>query len=208
MVDSSKPRTIRQGHKLMTARSNSHLTNVGGPHSFWPEGKCCAASISVLFSDGLDALAASPDLAERNKSFSVWKYGSARGVERLCRTFENRKLAASWFVPATLIQTHQTLLRDISAIGHDFASHGLTIERYDLFSPQQSLDRVRQSKSLLETCLGQEIDPGRQCRGVRDARHCGDRSGASLQHHDERLAHLPCGWSNPCVQSVLGIYVP
>ncbi len=141
----------------MTARSNSHLTNVGGPHSFWPEGKCCAASISVLFSDGLDALAASPDLAERNKSFSVWKYGSARGVERLCRTFENRKLAASWFVPATLIQTHQTLLRDISAIGHDFASHGLTIERYDLFSPQQSLDRVRQSKSLLETCLGQEI---------------------------------------------------
>ncbi|MFK4822837.1 polysaccharide deacetylase family protein [Ochrobactrum quorumnocens] len=141
----------------MSVQSQSHLTQTIGSQSFWPEGKGCAASISILFSDGLDALATAPDLADRNKSFSVWKYGAARGVERLCRTFEDKKLATSWFVPATLTETHEALLRDIRASGHDFASHGLTIERYDLLSPQVTLDRIRQSKTLLETCLNQEI---------------------------------------------------
>jgi peptidoglycan/xylan/chitin deacetylase (PgdA/CDA1 family) len=157
MVDRSKPRTNRPGEKLMSGQSPFQPVQLGGSQSFWPEGKSSAACISVLFSDGLDALAAAPDLADRHKSFSVWKYGAARGVERLCRIFEDKKLSTSWFVPAMLTQTHASLLCDIHASGHDFASHGLTIERYDLFSPQIALDRIRQSKSQLEACLNQEI---------------------------------------------------
>lgn len=64
----------------------------------WPEGKRCAMLISALFDDGMDAVAAAPDLLQRSKSFSVWKYGATRGVERLCRTFASFDIAASWFV--------------------------------------------------------------------------------------------------------------
>ena len=34
------------------------------------------------------------------------------------------------------------------------------------------------------------------------------RSGPALQHHHERLAHLPGGRPDPRLQSVLGIHVP
>jgi hypothetical protein len=68
--------------------------------------------VSVIFDDGLDAITEAPDLAHRSKSLSVWQYGAARGVERLCNTFAAFSVATSWFVPGVVGDKKDRGLRD------------------------------------------------------------------------------------------------
>lgn len=120
----------------------------------WPEGKRCAVLVSVLFDDGMDAVATAPDLLERSKSFSVWKYGAARGVERLCRTFASSEIATSWFVPGQVAEEHAALLTDVAATGHDLESHGWAFERHDRLPAAQALELLKRSRDVLARLSG------------------------------------------------------
>jgi peptidoglycan/xylan/chitin deacetylase (PgdA/CDA1 family) len=120
----------------------------------WPKGKRAAAIITVLFDDGLDAVAKAPDLAERAKSHSVWLYGARRGVERLCRLFEDASLRTSWFVPGQVAETHGALLRAVSDAGHELESHGWTFERHDALPRAESLALLERSRQALEDVSG------------------------------------------------------
>lgn len=124
------------------------------PTTMWPEGKRCAVLISVLFDDGMDAAAAAPDLLQRSKSFSVWKYGATRGVERLCRTFASFDIAASWFTPGQVGEEHPGLLKAVAGAGHDLESHGWAFERHDSMPASQSLDLVKRSRETLGQLSG------------------------------------------------------
>src|SRR3569833_1086832 len=116
----------------------------------WPEGKRAAAVISVIFDDGMDAVAKAPDLAERAKSHSVWLYGARRGVERLCRTFEDADVRTSWFVPGLVAETHGALLRAVVAAGHELESHGWAFERHDTLSRANALVLLERSRRALD----------------------------------------------------------
>ncbi len=116
----------------------------------WPAGKRAAAIISVIFDDGMDAVAKAPDLAERAKSHSVWLYGARRGVERLCRTFDDAGIRASWFVPGQVAETHGALLRAVVAAGHELESHGWAFERYDCLSRADAAALLARSRQALE----------------------------------------------------------
>jgi peptidoglycan-N-acetylglucosamine deacetylase len=121
-----------------------------GPGIVWPAGKRAAAIISVIFDDGMDAVAKAPDLAERAKSHSVWLYGARRGVERLCRTFEDTSIRTSWFVPGLVAETHGALLRAVAAAGHELESHGWGFERHDALLHADSLALLERSRRALE----------------------------------------------------------
>lgn len=116
----------------------------------WPAGKRAAAIISVIFDDGMDAVAKAPDLAERAKSHSVWLYGARRGVERLCRTFEDTRIRTSWFVPGLVAETHGALLRAVADAGHELESHGWGFECYDQLLRADSLALLERSRQALE----------------------------------------------------------
>jgi peptidoglycan/xylan/chitin deacetylase (PgdA/CDA1 family) len=116
----------------------------------WPQGKRAAAVISVIFDDGMDAVAKAPDLAGRAKSHSVWLYGARRGVERLCRTFEDTGIRTSWFVPGQVAETHGALLRAVADAGHELESHGWAFERYDALSRADSAALLERSRQALE----------------------------------------------------------
>ncbi|OCP18748.1 MULTISPECIES: polysaccharide deacetylase family protein [unclassified Ensifer] len=120
----------------------------------WPEGKRCAVLVSVLFDDGLDAVAVAPDLLQRNKSFSVWKYGAARGVERLCRTFASSGITASWFVPGQVAEEHAGLLKTVAGVGHDLESHGWAFERHDGIPAVQSVELLKRSREAIGQLSG------------------------------------------------------
>lgn len=115
----------------------------------WPNGKRCAAIISVIFDDGLDAIEQAPDLASRSKSLSVWKYGATRGVERLCNAFSAFDVSASWFVPGVLAAKHEGLLRDVVSRGHELESHGWAFERHDTLAAEVSAELLRRSRDAL-----------------------------------------------------------
>lgn len=125
-------------------------------YGLWPEGKTSAAMISVIFDDGMDAVAQEPDLLQRSKSFSVWKYGAARGVERLCRAFDAESLRTSWFVPGSVAEQHRELVAAVAGAGHDIESHGWSFERYDALPNNDVLERLKRSRAVLAGVSGRE----------------------------------------------------
>jgi peptidoglycan/xylan/chitin deacetylase (PgdA/CDA1 family) len=122
----------------------------------WPEGKACAVVISVLFDDGLDAIARAPDLRNRNKSFSVWQYGATRGVERLLTAFAEAEVATTWFVPGSVAAKHADRIRDVASSGHDIESHGWAFERYESLSASDALEPLKKSRDMLSALAGRE----------------------------------------------------
>lgn len=127
------------------------------PRVPWSQGKKCAVSVSVLFDDGMDAATHEPDLLNRTKSFSVWKYGAARGVERLCRAFADQDVRASWFVPGSVAGTHSGLIEAVAGAGHDIESHGWAFERHDALSSAESLGFLKKSRDLLSQISGRDV---------------------------------------------------
>ncbi|WP_439626995.1 polysaccharide deacetylase family protein [Shinella sp.] len=169
----------------------------------WPEGKRCAVVVSAVFDDGMDAVACAPDLLQRSKSFSVWKYGAARGVERLCRAFASSGIAASWFVPGTVAGQHADLLKMVADAGHDLESHGWAFERHDKLSASQSADLLKRSRDALEQLSGKRtsgfrLPAGNWPRGFdRLLLEAGYEWSASLNGddvpylHPSRLVEIP-----------------
>src|SRR5579863_6742075 len=102
----------------------------------------------------MDAVARAPDLITRNKSHSVWLYGANRGVERLCRTFEEAKIRTTWFVPGLVAEKHRALIRGVAAAGHDVESHGWAFERHDELPRASSLELLQRSRQTLEAVAG------------------------------------------------------
>lgn len=123
----------------------------------WPQGKRCAVAVTVLFDDGLDAIAVAPDLVRRVKSYSVWRYGAMRGVERLCRLFEDRAVRTSWFVPGELAAPHAERIADVARAGHEIACHGYGFSPHDAMGAEESLVLLRQARSALSAASGQAI---------------------------------------------------
>ena len=123
----------------------------------WPTGKRAAAIVSVIFDDGMDAVARAPDLANRNKSHSVWLYGANRGVERLCRAFEDAKLRTTWFVPGLVAEKHRALMGAVTAAGHDLESHGWAFERHDKLPRESSLASLKRSREAIEAISGKRV---------------------------------------------------
>ncbi|ENN85488.1 hypothetical protein RHSP_07574 [Rhizobium freirei PRF 81] len=123
----------------------------------WPQGKKCAAIVSVIFADGRDAIAQAPDLRGRNKSFSVWQYGAMRGVERLCNAFADAGVSASWFVPGAVAEKHAPLLRDVVSARHDLDSHGWDFERYDAVQAPEAIELLKRSRETLNAIASNEV---------------------------------------------------
>jgi len=125
--------------------------------TYWPDGKRCAVLISVLFSDGRDAVALAPDLPQRSKSFSVWQYGALRGVDRLLQTFADLHIPASWFVPGLVAQQHPQLIRTIAGNDQHLAGLGWDFEAYTILDQATSQALLTKSKATLEDVSGQAI---------------------------------------------------
>jgi peptidoglycan/xylan/chitin deacetylase (PgdA/CDA1 family) len=120
----------------------------------WPKSYRCAFVLTVLFDDGLDAVAKEPSLLHRNKSFSTWKYGATRGVERLCEAFAEADIKSTWFVPGLVALNHARLLRSVAAANHALESHGWNFERHDELSPENSTALLGRSREVLEEISG------------------------------------------------------
>jgi peptidoglycan/xylan/chitin deacetylase (PgdA/CDA1 family) len=124
---------------------------------FWPQGKRCAAIVSVIFDDGLDAIAQAPDLRGRSKSYSVWQYGATRGVERLCNAFAAAGMSTSWFVPGLVAERHERLLRDVVSAHHELESRGWVFERYDGMPATAAVELLQRSRETLSSIASNDV---------------------------------------------------
>ncbi len=161
----------------------------------WPQGKRCAVAVTVLFDDGMDAVARAPDLAGRAKSFSVWEYGAARGVERLGSLFTDLGVKTTWFVPGAVAQKHRDLVAEVARAGHEIAARGVDFEDFSALDAAAQKETLLRSTDILAEIAGRHPTDFRLPRGWwprrfdRTLKEAGFDWSASLNGDDAPYLH-------------------
>lgn len=121
----------------------------------WPHGKRMAVVVTVDFLDAHAITTQEPRMAGREKSLSVWQYGARRGVDRLLQTFDDFKLAASWFVPGRVALDHRALVQRIHAAGHEIGNASFGCEDFDQLTLAQQRDSLLAAQAALHEATGE-----------------------------------------------------
>ncbi|MFJ2709275.1 polysaccharide deacetylase [Pseudomonas sp. NPDC087346] len=129
--------------------------------SLWPSGKRCAVVLTVDYNDVHGILTQAPEVAGRDKSLSVWRYGTQRGVERLLGLFAELGVRSSWFVPGIVAEENPQHIAAIQAGGHEIACAGYRHQDYD------QLDLAAQSADVGKGCAALQALTGQRPSGFR-----------------------------------------
>lgn len=125
------------------------------PEFVWPENKRCAVAVTVLFDDGLDAVARNAELEGREKSRSIWDYGARRGVDRLLDLFEEFSLRSTWFIPGAVVAKHRVAASDIANSGHEIAGRGVDFEDFAILDRSAQRDALNRTSAILADLTGE-----------------------------------------------------
>ncbi|WP_059004391.1 polysaccharide deacetylase family protein [Bittarella massiliensis (ex Durand et al. 2017)] len=127
----------------------------------WPQGKRCAALITVNLDAEYFWLQLDPAAKEMPKTLSMGQYGMLRGVDRLLDVLARYQIKATFFCPGKVAEEYPDKLRQIAAAGHEIGCHGYEHENLSLFSAQEQRRRLARAVAAIEAVSG------RPCRGFR-----------------------------------------
>lgn len=125
------------------------------PNQVWPNGKRCAVLLTVDYNDIHGILTQAPEVAGRDKTLSVWRYGTQRGVERLLRLFRELGVTSSWFVPGIVAEENPQHIAAIQAGGHEIACAGYRHQDYDHLDLAAQTAEVAKGIAALQTLTGE-----------------------------------------------------
>ncbi|NWA25025.1 polysaccharide deacetylase [Pseudomonas gingeri] len=142
----------------------------------WPAPYRCAVVITVDYNDIHGILTQAPEVAGRDKSLSVWRYGSQRGVERLLGLFEELGIRSSWCIPGIVAEEQPAHIRAIQAGGHEIACAGYRHQNYDHLPLEEQKAALAQGCQALATLTGERprgfrIPAGNWLPGFTEALH-------------------------------------
>ncbi|MHC8394945.1 polysaccharide deacetylase family protein [Pseudomonas sp. LB3P93] len=127
----------------------------------WPKGYRCAVVLTVDYNDIHGILTQAPEVAGRDKTLSVWRYGTQRGVDRLLDLFAELGVKSSWCIPGIVAEENPEHIRAIQAGGHEIACAGYRHQNYDL------LDLAEQSAEIAKGCEALTALTGQRPTGFR-----------------------------------------
>ena len=127
----------------------------------WPQGKRCAALITVNLDAEYFWLQLDPAAKEMPKTLSMGQYGMLRGVDRLLDVLARYQIKATFFCPGKVAEEYPDKLRQIAAAGHEIGCHGYEHENLSLFSAQEQRRRLARAVAAIEAVSGHP------CRGFR-----------------------------------------
>lgn len=120
----------------------------------WPDGREHAVLITVNYEDIEYLLAQDPEGHHRQKSQSVFQYGSHRGVHALLDAFAAERINTTWFMPGRLATNQSSLLAEIHAAGHELAVSGYAYEQLDTLSQREQSEVLRRSRDAIAEITG------------------------------------------------------
>lgn len=88
------------------------------------------------------------------------EYVLNQGMPRLLDLYERYGVKATFFYTGHIAQLCPKLVKMAYERGHEVGSHGLTHEvnqAFDVLTPEQQLNHLRQSKKILEDIIGDEV---------------------------------------------------
>lgn len=161
----------------------------------WPNGYRCAVVLTVDYNDIHGILTQAPEVAGRDKTLSVWRYGTQRGVERLLRLFEERGVSSSWCIPGIVAEENPQHIQAIQAGGHEIACAGYRHQNYDNLTLAEQSAEIAKGCAALSALTGQRptgfrIPAGNGAPGFIEAlREHGIRWDSSWRGDDLPFAH-------------------
>lgn len=140
----------------------------------WPRGKRCAVAVTVDFNDIHGIMSQVPAVAGREKTLSVWRYGTLRGIDRLLALLAAKKVPASWCVPGVVAQEHPERIRQIRHGGHELAGRGYRFASFDALTLAQQVESVRRGNAIIANITGSaprgfRLPAGNWAAGLPDA---------------------------------------
>ena len=120
----------------------------------WPKGYRCAVVLTVDYNDIHGILTQAPEVAGRDKTLSVWRYGTQRGVERLLDLFAELGVRSSWCVPGIVAEENPQHLQSIQAGGHEIACAGYRHQNYDALSLAEQSAEIAKGCDALQALTG------------------------------------------------------
>ncbi|MGF6208553.1 polysaccharide deacetylase family protein [Pseudomonas frederiksbergensis] len=161
----------------------------------WPNGHRCAVVLTVDYNDIHGILTQAPEVAGRDKTLSVWRYGSQRGVDRLLGLFAELGVKSSWCIPGIVADENPGHIKAILAGGHEIACAGYRHQHYDnLTLAEQSAEIAKGCQALAALTgvrpTGFRIPAGNGAPGFIEAlRDQGIRWSSSWRGDDLPFAH-------------------
>lgn len=178
----------------------------------WPQGKSCAAMITVNLNAELFWLQIDPTCKNMPKTLSLGQYGMTRGVDRILRILRERDLRATFFVPGWVAENYSDKVNEIKAQGHEIAALGYHHEHMALLSASEQDEAMRKSISAIQKVCGVTPKGFRSPEGeltldtLRIAKKNGMLYSSNLCDDDrpyykelgngETLLEIPIHWAN------------
>ena len=88
------------------------------------------------------------------------EYVLNQGMPRLLDLYDRYGVKATFFYTGHIARLFPEVVRMAHERGHEVGSHGLTHEvsqAFDVLTPEQQLEHLRQSKQILEDIIGEEV---------------------------------------------------
>lgn len=88
------------------------------------------------------------------------EYVLSQGMPRLLDLYDQYGVKATFFYTGHIARLFPEVVKMAHERGHEVGSHGLTHEvsqAFDVLTPEQQLDHLRQSKQILEDIIGDEV---------------------------------------------------
>lgn len=161
----------------------------------WPDGYRCAVVVTVDYNDIHGILTQAPEVAGRDKTLSVWRYGSQRGVDRLLGLLAELEVPGTWCIPGIVGEENPGHIQAILAAGHEIACAGYRHQNYDnLTLAEQTADVAKGCEALARLTgnrpTGFRIPAGNGAPGFIQALHQqGIRWSSSWRGDDLPFAH-------------------
>jgi peptidoglycan/xylan/chitin deacetylase (PgdA/CDA1 family) len=127
----------------------------------WPGDTRCVVVLGFDIDGQAGAIYGFPQTAALPGTMSQREYGPAVGTARILDLLGRYGLHSTFFIPAFVAETHETMVRDIVDRGHEVGHHGYMHE------PPASLTRDQEARMLDKSTAVLERITGAAPRGYR-----------------------------------------
>lgn len=178
-----------------------------------PEGKKCAAFITVNLSAEFFWISLDKKALEMPKTLSLGQYGMTHGLPRLLDMLDEFRIKVTFFTPGKTAEAYPEAVKEIVLRGHEIACHGYEYENFSLYSYEEQRERIEKAVKAIETACGKKPEGFRAPIGdlmletLNIAREYGMKYSSDLFDDDrpyfmevneagDQILQIPMQWAN------------
>ena len=178
-----------------------------------PEGKKCAAFITVNLAAEFFWISLDEKAKEMPKTLSLGQYGMTHGLPRLLGLLDELGIKATFFVPGKTAETYPEQIQELVEKGHEIACHGYEYENFGLLDYEEQRVRIQKAVEAIENACGKKPAGFRAPMGdlmletLNIAREYGMEYSSDLYDDDrpyfmtvngngDKILQIPMQWAN------------